>query len=159
MGLCNSSKSPKLNQDKYEKGINEKHPHMLFFINSSLRKEPNFICKCCSKSFDNEGSFHCITCNFNICRECFVYSGGIFFDNITDGQKGNISKHPDHQLTYGITKTKGEKYKELNSRPVYKCNICETYFLVDYSKCWNCEQCNYNVCEKCFRENKGKFVN
>ncbi len=160
MGICDSSKDKKIDLDYIEeKGINEKHNHMLTFCKPFMRKDSDsFICLCCNKEFENTGSYHCINCNFNICKECFNYSGGILFDKIQDGKKGIIYSHSNHQLIYGKSNSKGKKNSKLNDNLLYMCNKCNCYFLIDYIKCWSCPQCDYNICDKCFRNTGGKEI-
>ena len=149
------------NKYKYEeKGMNEKHKHMLIFSNPSMRNnQKDFFCSCCSKKFENIGSFHCITCNYNMCRECFDYSGGVIFNLYKEGQKGQLNNHPEHALVYGKSNNKGEEGLSLGGKKLYPCKICGATFLIDYIKCWSCPLCDYDICDKCFSESSGIIYN
>ena len=156
MGICDSKSKYKYE----EKGMNEKHNHMLIFSNPPMRNnKPDFYCDCCSKHFKNIGSFHCITCNFNMCRECFDYSGGIIYNKYIEGQKGQINTHEEHVLVYGKSHSKGEQGLKYGGMKLYGCKICGVTFLTDYIKCWSCPLCDYDVCDKCFNENRGVIYN
>ena len=154
--ICNSD-----NKYKYEeKGMNEKHKHMLIFSNPSMRNnQKDFFCSCCNKKFENIGSFHCITCNYNMCRECFDYSGGVIFNLYKEGQKGQVNNHPGHVLVYGKSNNKGEEGLSLGGKKLYPCKICGATFLIDYIKCWSCPLCDYDICDKCFSESSGIIYN
>ena len=154
--ICNSD-----NKYKYEeKGMNEKHKHMLIFSNPSMRNnQKDFFCSCCNKKFENIGSFHCITCNYNMCRECFDYSGGVIFNLYKEGQKGQLNNHPEHVLVYGKSNNKGEEGLSLGGKKLYPCKMCGATFLIDYIKCWSCPLCDYDVCDKCFSESSGIIYN
>ena len=153
MGICDSSKDEKYKYE--EKGMNEKHEHMLIFSNPPMRnKVKDFYCNCCSKKFENIGSFHCIVCNYNMCRECFDYSGGIIFNKYIEGKKGQINSH-EHVLEYGLSKSKKEKGLKYGGLQLYTCKICGATFLKDYIKCWTCPLCDYDVCDKCFNQSRG----
>ena len=152
MGICESDSKYRYE----EKGVNEKHNHMLIFSNPCMRNnKPDFICDCCSKEFKNIGSFHCITCNFNICRECFDYSGGIIYNTFTEGQKGQIKSHEEHVLIYGKSNSKGVVGLTCSGKKLYACKICGAHYFIDFIKCWSCPLCDYDVCDKCFKENGG----
>ena len=160
MGFCcssNESKSNSKNAYKYEeKGINEKHEHMLIFSNPPMRdNQKDFYCNCCSKKFENLGSFHCIKCKFNMCRECFDYAGGIIYNMYTEGQKGQINFHPEHALEYGKSKSKKVKGLTYGGEQLYNCKLCGAAFMTNHIKCWSCPLCDYDVCDKCFNENRG----
>ena len=159
MGICSSKKGNTNINYKEEKGINEKHEHMLVYCEPFMRINPdNFVCFCCKKTFYKTGSFHCVSCNFNICRECFSYTGGIIYNKITEGKKGVINTHPNHQLIYSKSKSKGIKDIKLNCNNLYMCNKCNCYFLIDYINCWTCSRCEFNLCDKCFKNNNGKEI-
>ena len=157
MGICNKSD----NKYKYEeKGTNEKHNHMLIFSNGPMRdNKKDFYCNVCSKHYENVGSFHCILCNYNMCRECFDYSGGIIFNIYQDGQRGQINSHSEHVLVYGKSNNKGVKGLSYGGEKLYSCKICGASFLLKYIKCWSCPLCEYDICDKCFNENGGIIYN
>ena len=152
MGICSSG-----NNYKYEeKGKNEKHKHMLIYSSPEMRDNKNdFFCNCCSKDFKGVGSFYCVSCNYNMCKECFDYSGGIIINLYKDGQKGQVQSHNEHVLIYGKTNNKGQPGLSLGGKSLYGCKMCGATFLADYVKCWSCPKCEYDVCDKCFNENGG----
>ena len=152
MGSCNSDEGYKYDV----KGMNEKHQHMLIFTSPNMRDSKSFICSCCSKNCKDIASFHCIKCKFDMCKECFDYSGGIIFSLYKEGQKGQVNSHPEHVLVYGNTNLKGKSLVKLNGKILYNCSVCDACFLADYIKCWTCPLCNYDVCDKCFSEKGGK---
>ena len=157
--ICQPTKE-KINP-KYieEKGVNEKHSHLLLFCEPNMRKNAAiFECFCCKKIFNNTGSFHCITCGFNLCRECFNYTGGLIYDKIQEGKKGIVSTHPEHELIYGRSNSKGKIVSNLNNNTLYKCNNCNIMFLINYCKCWSCNKCEFNICDKCFKDLLGKEI-
>ena len=145
-------------KEKYNynaKGMNEKHGHMLIFSSPTMRNNvKDFYCNYCRKKFQNIGSFHCIVCNYNMCRECFDYSGGIIFNKYIEGKKGQINSH-EHVLEYGLSKSKKEKGLKYGGLQLYTCKICGATFLKDYIKCWTCPLCDYDVCDKCFNQSRG----
>ena len=156
MGICKSDEKYKF----IEKGMNEKHNHMLIFSSPAMRNnQKDFFCSCCSKKFENIGSFHCIKCNFNMCRECFDYSGGIILNIYKEGQKGQIDSHSEHALIYGKSNSKGEKGLSLGGKQLYPCKICGATFYIEYTKCWSCPLCEYDVCDKCFNQSGGIVYN
>ena len=145
-------------QYRYDvKGMNEKHNHMLIFTSPDMRNQKNFTCTCCGKTYENLGSFRCIKCNFDMCRECFDYSGGIIFDVYKEGQKGKISTHEEHILVYGKSNLKGKTIK-FNGTKLYTCKICDGNFFAQCIKCWSCPSCDYDVCDKCFGAKGGKII-
>ena len=158
MGICDSNSDSKYKYE--EKGSNEKHNHILIFSNPPMRNNKNdFICDCCNKTFKNIGSFHCIACNYNMCRECFDYSGGIIYNMYREGQQGQIESHKEHVLVYGKSKSKIEKGLTYGDMPLYTCKICGAKLIKNYIKCWTCSKCDYDICDKCFNENQGIVYN
>lgn len=158
MGICHSTKDEIDINYIEDKGMNEKHPHMLIYCKPFMRKNGvNFTCVCCNKEYNNIGNFHCIKCNYNICKECFHYTGGILYSKFSDGQKGKISCHQGHELIYKKSESRIKK-SDINELPLYICNVCQCYFLSDYIKCWTCSKCNFNICDKCFRNSNGTVL-
>ena len=151
MGICSNK-----NYKNDVKGMNEKHNHMLIFLSPTLRNEKNFICSLCGKNYENIPSFNCIKCHFDMCKECFDYTGGMIYNVFKDGQKGQISTHDEHVLVYGKSNTKGKTLK-LNGKLLYTCKICDANYYADYIKCWSCPLCDYDVCDKCFSQKGGKI--
>ena len=151
--FCNSE-----NKFRFEdKGINEKHQHMLVFSDASMRNSPNFTCNCCGKAFQNISCFYCLSCNYNMCKECFDYSGGIKLNVYKDGQVGSINRHSQHKMVYG--KSKSKTTEKFNDKKVYVCKICNGKFLLDYIRCWTCTEGDFDACDRCFNETGGKIIN
>ena len=158
MGCCESD--PQFYRNKYkekDKGITTLHEHMLVYSNFYWREykdSQGFICNQCNENINNNGCFLCRTCNYSLCTKCFYNSNGEISNDFQVNQKGRIDKH-NHILTYLDAISRNIP---LTYHPTYECRICKSLFLMEYVESWNCPRCAYDICDKCFKENKGKII-
>ena len=157
MGCCESD--ARVYKNKYkekDKGITELHEHMLIYSSFYWReyKDEGFVCNQCNQNIYNNGCFHCRRCFYSLCSKCFYDSGGEISNEYQVSQKGQISNHK-HILTFLDANSRNIP---ITSNPTFKCHICKGIFLMEYAESWNCIRCGLDICEKCFKENKGEII-
>ena len=158
MGCCELDPiSLKKKYKESDKGISKLHEHMLIYSNiywKEYNDDESFICNQCNDKISSNGCFLCRKCNYALCSKCFYSSKGKIANDFQTNKKGQINDHK-HILTC----------RDIHSRniplafnPTYKCHICGAIFLMDTVESWNCPKCGYDICDKCFKENKGIIV-
>ena len=123
---------------------NHEHPLVYMITNK------NWICKLCSKSYDNmDPTYFCTKCEYNICMECmYKLSDEQKYPFFTDGERFddevkivNLKCH-EHPLMYCIT-------SRTRIPTVWNCNICmENFSYQDWS--FFCSICDYDICYECY---------
>ena len=158
MGTCCGT-DPLVYKTKYKekyKGICKAHEHMLIYSNYYWREYEGegFVCDNCEENINYNGCFNCRKCQYNLCPKCFDDLGGEISNSYQPNQKGTINNH-SHILTY-MDLTLRNIQATLN--PTFQCKLCKGFFLMEDVEAWNCPRCGIDVCDKCFRENKGKII-
>jgi hypothetical protein len=88
-------------------------------------------CDICRRSIFNIKNYHCEKCQFDICPNCKAIEEEYFIVKISTP----LHKHP--------LKYKGNEY-------IARCDLCGISSIEPFSF-YNCNNCKFDVCEKCFR--------
>jgi ribosome-binding protein aMBF1 (putative translation factor) len=118
------------------------HPHPLTFL---IPYDDNgFGCNGCKEDFQSGvKSYHCEDCNFDLCEACFAsLENRVKQEAKLPSAEAKLPLHP-HPLKFMVP------YHQMG----YSCDICGDD-AVGSIRSWHCPECRYDVCKKCYEENK-----
>jgi len=100
----------------------------------------NFICNACGGRFDSceIESFHCHTCEFDLCPDCYYESSLI-----------RIECPRQHQLYMVSSLERFHKLSSLYKDNQYFCNRCKKKNNASVISCVHCKTCKFDLCKYC----------
>ena len=138
----------------------DSHNHPLTLSDGQMRQYPEgsiWICDIC-KNHDhpflgNTYSFHCHSCKYDLCLNCLEKHNGNKINNMMLEQVNGNKKKKMYVLSHNHHLFLSNKEDKKFGDGSWICDICKVGF-TGYIYSFRCQACDYDVCLKCYINNK-----
>ena len=134
----------------------DSHKHLLTLSNAQMRQYSGngWYCNICGDEkvyLENTLSFHCFSCEYDLCQKCieehnYIYVNNMMLKHVSKGKKVYVHQHKDFLL---LSNKQERNYPEGS---YWICDICKVE-ASEFVYSFHCKKCHFDVCLNCYKQN------